>query len=214
MEEARSRIYNTVMDDLTRMLAKEGYKVYVSLAYPEGDDPKYIIWHNEGRKDYLIFALDREADSFELLYATGNEAPEVWSTGWQYLHHEQYYATMPEHYTEEVIQDTIEGFGMMTTRYLKSEDVGTYKLKTDEPKQPTYQTIKIFILIVSLGVSLVKLLTSSHRDREFTVVYPKELEYMDSPTTVLRSDSGSYRTQLKRDSNGHWYKEVVTVTDE
>ena len=79
----RERIYNIVVDDITKRIRHEGYKVLISEAYPDEGEPKYIVWVNEEEGKAYHFIWDVEDDEFRLGASAYNKAMQYERMRWQ-----------------------------------------------------------------------------------------------------------------------------------
>lgn len=68
-DPVRQRIYNSIVDDMTRTMQHDGYRVLVSEAYPAAGEPKYIVWGDRERKKAFMFIWHIEDDTYELCSA-------------------------------------------------------------------------------------------------------------------------------------------------
>lgn len=78
-------IYNNTVDELTRTMSADGFRVLISMAYPEQGEDKYIIWANGDKGKAFMFTWDDDMQEPVLsvtAYASGVEPDTL---QWHYV---------------------------------------------------------------------------------------------------------------------------------
>ena len=79
-------IYNNTVDELTRTMTRDGYRVLISVAYPEPGTDKHIIWVNSAKGKAFKYSWSAVADEPALWTAEYKEGWQATDVEWEFVY--------------------------------------------------------------------------------------------------------------------------------